>query len=116
MAVGAILRRADARSRVREVRVECLAAIAFSRKCLLLRINPFAVRVLRTDDDRARGADHGHAVLLYRAVDAEHEDVVAHHLWVVGSEVSIGHAFEFILRDALVGFHRQVTTETTRGP
>src|ERR1700716_3155305 len=116
MTVGAILSRADTRSGVREMRVERLAAITFGRKCLLLGVNPLAVRVLRTDHDRTRGADHGHAVFLYRAVDPEHEDIVAHHLRIVGGKISIGYTFEFILRDALVRFHRQVTTETTRRP
>ena len=70
MAVGAILRRADAAGGVREMRVERLAAVAFRGNGLLLRVNPFAVRVLRADHHRARRTDHGHAVFLHRAVDA----------------------------------------------
>ena len=53
VAIGAVLRRADAAGRVRKMRIECLAAVTFGADGLLLRINPFAVRVLRTDDDRA---------------------------------------------------------------
>ena len=35
---------------------------------------------------------------------------------VIGGEVSIGHAFEFVLRHALIGLHRKVTTETACRP
>ena len=116
MAVGAILRRADAAGGVREMRIERLAAVAFRGNGLLLRINPFAIGVLRTDHDRARGTEHRHAILLHRAVDAEHENVVAHDLRIVGGEVAVGHAFEFVLRHALVRLHRQMTAETARRP
>ena len=51
----------DAAGGVREVRIEGLAAVAFRANGLLLRINPLAIRVLRTDDHRARRADHRHA-------------------------------------------------------
>ena len=98
MAVGAILGRADAAGRVREMRIERLAAVTFGGKCLLLRVNPFAIRVLRTDHDRARRTNHRHAIFLHRAVDAEHENVVAHDLRIVGREIPVGDAFEFILR------------------
>ena len=116
MAVGAILGRADAAGGVRKMRIERLAAVAFGGNGLLLRINPFAIRVLRADHDRARRTNHRHAVLLYRAVDAEHENVVAHDLRIVGREIAIGDAFEFIQRHALVRFHRQMTAETTGRP
>ena len=53
MAVGAVLRCADAAGRVREMRIERLAAVTFGGNCLLLRINPFAIRILRADHDRA---------------------------------------------------------------
>ena len=116
MAVGAVLGRADAARGVREMRIERLAAVAFRRNRLLLRVNPFAIRILRADHDRARRADHCHAIFLHRPVDAEHENVVAHDLRIVGGEIAVGHAFEFVLRHALVRFHRQMTTETTRRP
>src|SRR4051812_22837240 len=45
--IGAILRRPDAAGRVRKMRVERLAAVTFRRKSLSLRIDPFAVRILR---------------------------------------------------------------------
>ena len=116
MAIGAILGRADTRGRMREMRIKRLAAVTFGRKCLLLRINPFAVLILRADHDRARRAYHRHPLFLHGAVDAEHEDVVAYDLWIVGCEISVGDAFEFILRYALVRFHRQMTAETARRP
>ena len=116
MAVLAILRRPDAARGVREMRIESLAAVAFRGKRLLLRINPLAIGILRADHDRARGTNHRHAILFHRAVEPEHENVVAHDLRIVGRKIAIGHAFEFVLRDALVRFHRQVTTETTRRP
>ena len=46
MAVGAIFGRAGAACRVREMRIERLPAVTFRRERLLLRINPFAVRIL----------------------------------------------------------------------
>src|SRR5260370_11275307 len=98
------------------MRIERLAAVTFGRKCLLLRINPFAVLILRADHDRARRAYYRHPVFLHGAVNAEHEDVVAHDLWIVGREISVGDAFEFILRHTLVRFHRQMTAETSRRP
>ena len=53
MTIGAILCRSDPAGCVREVRVERLTAVTFCRNRLLLRINPFAVRILRTHYDRA---------------------------------------------------------------
>ena len=98
MAIRAILGRADAAGGVREMRVERLAAIALRRDGLLLRIHPFAVRVLRTDDHRARRTQHGHAVILHRAVDAEHEHVVTHDLRVVRGEIAVRRALELVER------------------
>src|SRR6267143_4516078 len=116
MAVGAILGCAEAGCRVREMRVERLTAVTFGGKSLLLRINPFAVRVLRANDNRARRTNDRHPVFLHRAVNAEHENIVAHDLWIVGRVIPIGDAFEFVLWHTLVRFHRQMTTETTRCP
>ena len=116
MAVSTIFCRADAARGVREMRIERLTAVTFRRKRLLLRINPLAVSVLRTDHDRARRTNHRHPIFLYRGVDSEHENVVAHDLRIVSREISIGDAFEFILRHVLIGFHRQMATETARRP
>ena len=116
VAVCAVLRRADAARGVGEMRIERLAAVTFRRDRLLLRIYPFAICILRADHDRARRTDHGHPIFFHRAVEPEHENVVAHDLRVVGREIAIGHPFEFVLRDPLVGLHRQVATETARRP
>src|SRR5205085_7275916 len=75
MTVGAILGRSDAAGGMREVRIERLAAIAFRRESLRLRVDPFAIRILRADHDRARRTDHRHPVLLHRAIDPKHENV-----------------------------------------
>ena len=116
MAVGAILCRADAAGGVREMRIEGLATVTFRREGLLLRVNPLAVRVLRTDHDCAGGAQDSHSVFLHRSVDSEHKHVVAHNLRIVGGEVPIANAFELILCDSLVRLHRKVAAETARGP
>jgi len=116
MAVLAVLRRPDAARGVREMRIESLAAVAFPGNGLLLRIDPLAIGILRADHDRARGTDHRHAILFHRTIEPEHENVVPHDLRIVGGVISIGHAFEFILRYPLIRFHRQVTAETTRCP
>ena len=116
MAVGAILCRTYARSRVRKMRIESLAAVTFGRKCLLLRVDPLAICILRADHDRARRSDHGHVISFDRAIDPEHEDIIAYDLRIVGREVPVRDAFELILRDALVSFHGQMTSETTRRP
>ena len=116
MAIGAALGCADAARGVREMRIERLAAVTFRGNGLLLRINPFAIRILRADHDRARRADHRQSILFHRAVDAEHENVVAHDLRIVGGEIAVGDAFKFVLRRPLVRVHRQMATETTRRP
>src|SRR5713226_6420213 len=116
MAVGAILGRSNAAGGVREMWIERLTAVSFRRKSLLLRINPFPIRILRADHDRARRANHRHSVFLHRAVDPEHEDVIAYHLRIVSREISVGDAFEFVLGYALVRFHRQMAAETTCRP
>ena len=51
--VLAIFCRADAAGRVRQMRIVSLTAITFRADGLLLRINPFAICVLRTHDDGA---------------------------------------------------------------
>src|SRR3712207_7106639 len=57
----------------RSVRGEGLARVAFGRDGLLLRVNPFAVLVLRAyQDGRARGGG-SYAAARHRAVAGEHE-------------------------------------------
>src|SRR5438552_8877169 len=114
MAVGAIFCRADAARGVREMRIKRLPTVTFSGKSLLLRVNPLAIGILRADHDRARRADDRHAVFLHRPVNPEHEDVVAHDLWIVGREIAIGYTFKLILRDAMVRFHLQMESEAAR--
>src|SRR6266404_6161887 len=53
MAVGAILRRAHAAGGVREMGIECLAAVTLGRVGLLLGIHPLTIGILGADDDRA---------------------------------------------------------------
>ena len=78
------------------MRVECLAAVSVAAHGLLLRIDPVAILRLRTDDDGARRANHREPVLFYRAINAEHEDIIAHDLRVVGGEIAINRALEFV--------------------
>ena len=96
MAVSTVLRCANAARRVWEMRVERLTAVTLSRNGLLLRINPFAIRILRADHDRAGRSNHRHPISLHCAVFAEHENVVTHDLRIVSREVSISYTLEFI--------------------
>ena len=47
--IGAVLGGSDATRRVRKMGIERLPAVAFSTDCLLLRVNPFAVCILRAN-------------------------------------------------------------------
>ncbi len=116
VAVGAVLGRADGGRGVGEVGVEGLARVALGGDGLLLGIDPLAVGVLRADDDGGGGADDGEAVVFVGGVLAEHEDVVAHDLGVVGGVEAGGGALEFVARDLLVGLEREVAAEAGRDP
>jgi hypothetical protein len=70
------------------MRIVSLAAVTVGADGLLLRINPFAVGVLRTDDDRAGRTQHGEAVAFHRAVNAELERVIADDLRIVAREIA----------------------------
>src|SRR5439155_20625667 len=54
MAIGAILRRSLAAGGVREMGIEGLPAVALGADGLLLGVHPFAIGVLRADNDSAR--------------------------------------------------------------
>src|SRR3954468_24310273 len=116
MAVRAVLSRSHAAGGVREMRIERLAAISLGGERLLLRVNPFAVRVLRTHHHCARRPNDGHSIPLHRAIDAEHEDIVPNDLWIVGGVIPICDPFKLVLRYPLIRFHRQVTSETAGPP
>src|SRR5262245_11705668 len=89
---------------VREVRAERLATEALGGDCLLLAVNPFVLRGLGADEDSTRTANRRdfhvayeiaffifnklallvfREAALYRAVDAQHEYVVAQSLKIV---------------------------------
>ena len=116
MAIGAVLGGADAAGRVRKMRIERLAAVAFSGDGLLLRVNPFAIRVLRANDDGARRTNHREPIALHRSVDAELEDVVTDDLGIIRREVARGDPFILVERRALIRLHGQMTAEATGGP
>ena len=116
MAVGAILRRPDTAGGVREMGIEGLPAVTFRGEGLRLGVNPFPILILRADHDRAGRTQHRHAVFLHRAVDPEHENIVAHYLRIVGGEVPVHRALELVLRHALVRLHREMAAETAGGP
>ncbi len=82
----------------------------------MLGINPLAIRVLRTDEHRARRTNHRQAMVFYRSVESEHEDIIAQHLWIVRGEVASGKSFEFVGRDALIGPHRKVAAKARGRP
>src|SRR4051794_26327638 len=101
---------------MREMWVVSLAAVAIAADRLDLRIDPLAVLVLRGDDDRAGGANHGHSVLFHRPIDAELEDIVADHLRIVAGKVPIDDAFKLILHHPLVRLHREMAAKAARRP
>ncbi len=101
---------------MREMRIECLATVAFGAHGLLLRIDPLTICVLRTDDHRARRTQHGQTMVLHHAVNSQLENIIAHDLRIVGRVVACRLALEFVERHALVCPHRQMTTEAARRP
>ena len=115
MAIAAILCCSLSTRRMREMRIECLAAITFSADRLLLGVNPLAVRILRADDHRAGRAQHREPMIFHRAVHAQLENIVADDLRIVGREIARRHTLKFIERHFLVGAHRQMTAKTARG-
>ena len=82
MAIGACLGFSRAHG-VRNERAERLAGKAFGGDGLLRVVEPLAIRVLRTDQNRARRARRGDAMAGDGAVDAEHVAVVAQDLEIV---------------------------------
>ena len=71
---------------------------------------------MRADHNRTRGADRGNAVAGNGAIDAKHVDVIAQHHEVVGRVVARQQSFIVQHRHSLIGAHRKVTSEATRGP
>src|SRR6266478_1513326 len=114
--MSAVLCGANAAGRVRKMRIERLAAVTLRGDRLLLGINPFAIGILRTDDDRARRTNHREPIALHRSVNTELKDIIADDLRIVGGEVARGGPFILVERRALICLHRQMTAETTRGP
>src|SRR5215207_5200778 len=106
MAIGAGLGRAYATRGMREVRIVSLARVAFAARGLELRVNPFAIRVLRANDDCARGSQHGEAMTLHSAINTKLEYVIPHNLRVIGRVTAVDDAFVFVLLNALIDLQR----------
>src|SRR5207247_9206923 len=107
---------ADAAGRVRKMRIERLAAVTLRGDRLLLGINPLAIGILRTDDDRARRTDHREPIALHRSVNPELKDIIADDLGIIGGEVARGDSFKLVERRALICLHWQMAAEATGGP
>src|SRR5215813_10144119 len=88
-------------NRVRKVRAERLTAIALFRNRLLLRINPFAILILRTDKYCTRRPHRRVAAASNAPVTTKKKHVVAQSLKIVGSPVAQ-------LRFTLVVQHRSL--------
>src|SRR5438128_9512161 len=99
-----------------EMRIERLAAVTLGGDRLLLGINPFAIGILRTDDDRARGTNHGEPITLHRSVDTELKGVIADDLGIIGGEVARGDPFILVEGRSLICLHRQMTAKATGRP
>src|SRR5467141_1639167 len=101
---------------MRKMGIESLPAVTLGRDRLLLRIDPFTVRILRTYHDGAGRTYDRETLIFVSGIDAELERVVSDDLWVVRRVVARQDAFKFVQRYALIGAHRQVTPETGRRP
>ena len=73
---------------VRHVRVECLTGKALGGSSLLLRINPFAVLILRAHQHGGRRTHGSDAIAGNGPVATEHENIIAQNLEVVFREVA----------------------------
>ena len=102
--------------RVRVVRRHRLRAVAGCRDRRLLGVDPLAVDVLRAQHQRRGGAHRRDLVVLDRAVDAEHVDVVARDLRVVGRVVAREAALVAVALGAPVRLDRKVAAAAARGP
>ena len=80
-------------NRVRNEGAEGLAGKSRRGDGLLLVVQPFTVRILRTDQHGAGRARRRDAVAGDRAVHAEHVDVVAKNLKIVAGVIARGEAF-----------------------
>ena len=83
---------------------------------LLLVIEPVAVRILRTYEDRATGTRGSDAMSGDGAVDAQHINVVAQDLEIVAGVVARHEAFVVEHGAFRVGGHLQVAAETGGRP
>ncbi len=115
VAIGATLRLSRAH-RVRHERRKRFAAEAFGRDGLLRVVEPFAVRILRTDQNGARGPRRRDAMSRHGAVHAEHVTIVAEHLEVVRSPVARQETFVVQHRAPLIGRHLEMAAETVGRP
>src|SRR6266851_275292 len=101
---------------VRDERTECLPAEAFGGNGLLLVVTPTAVRVLRANQYRTGGPHGCDAITGDGAVDAEHVDVVAQNLEVVGGPILGGQPLVMQHRHLLVCGHLEMTAKAGRDP
>jgi hypothetical protein len=91
------------------VRHECAegsAAEPLGGNSLLHVVQPVAILILRTDDDRAGRTNRGDAVARHGAVNSEHESVVAKNLKIVAGVVTRGQTLIVKHGFALVRHHR----------
>src|ERR1041384_1757319 len=99
------------------MRAEGLAAVAFFGHGLLLRIDPFAVLVLRAHQHCARRSHGSKTSARHGSITAKQKDIVAQSLKIVGSPVpQLLLAFTVKHRALLVGFHLQMAAVATGRP
>ena len=101
---------------VRNERAECLAGKTRRGNGLLLIIEPLTIRILRTDQHRARRTGRSNAVPGNSAIDAEHVNVVAQNLKVVAGVIPGGETFVMQHTAFCVGGHLQMAPEACRRP
>ena len=115
MAIAALLRFTGSHG-VRDKSGKRLPGKSRRRDCLLRVIEPLAIGVLRTDENRARRARGCDAVPSNGAIDPEHVKVIAQNLEVVARVISREQAFIVQHRTAGVGGHLQMTAKTSWHP
>ena len=96
--------------------LNAVPAESFGGNGLLHVVNPVAILILRTDQDRAGRAHRRDAMAGDRAVDAQHEAIVAQDLKIVRGPIAREQAFVVQHGLALIGRHGEMAAKTIGRP
>src|SRR5678815_1520338 len=100
-----------------DISAEGVTTQTFRRNCLLLRINPFSILILRAHEDRARGSRWRDSIACNSPVLTQHVNVVSESLKVV-LRVVAKMLLAFIVKHWLLSIsrHRQMTSKAACCP